>query len=129
MKIKVLSSCCTTNLGGHNPNNKWSRNSTSSDWSVHGIEEVTSKNAYYDIETEFDLEKEVEYYLVYAVYTTGDSFGYDKHGSIEYIGIYKDSRIADENCARNQNHYKNQSDHSYTGEKTYQLKILLNNGG
>ena len=29
------------------------------------------------------------YYLLYAIITTGDSFGYDKFGNFEIIGLYK----------------------------------------
>jgi hypothetical protein len=48
---------------------------------------------------EGEYEPNRPYYLVYAIYDTGDSFGRDE-GRIEYIGLYSDLEVAHENERR-----------------------------
>lgn len=65
---------------------------TSSTWSIHGLK--FDKGGYRDIDIPFDVVEGEEYYLLYAVYSTGCSFGHDQHGQIEFIDLYKSKEKA-----------------------------------
>lgn len=57
----------------HDPEDRWSGEETCTDTSVWGFE-VTSEDKYWDGIAKFDLEYDKDYFLVYAIYSTGDSF-------------------------------------------------------
>lgn len=75
------------------PEDDWDRGDTAADISIHG--EVA--DGYHDIDAPFDVEPEVVYYLVWANYNTGDSFGSD-HNRVEFIDLFKTKELA-EDCA------------------------------
>ena len=65
-------------------------------WSIDGLELVPETEAY-DVMTLAPIKNGEEYYLLYAVYSTGDSFGWDRDDSIEFFGIYTNKELAEEN--------------------------------
>jgi len=77
---------------------RWDRDDTSSDWDVLGIQLVPEEGVG-DLYVNFPIEINKTYWLVYAVYNTGDSFGRDENGALEEIEIYKDETMALD-CAR-----------------------------
>lgn len=92
-KIYIQNDSWTENLGGYDPDDEWTRDSTSTDHNVKGIEIVTSKNGYGHLEAHYDVAEKGYGYLLYVVYSTGDTFGRDD-GQIEYIGLYDDETLA-----------------------------------
>jgi hypothetical protein len=66
------------------PDDSWSRASTAADYNIEGIQ-LTDK--YGDFIIDFDLKPGVYYYLVYADYGTGDSFGHDNN-QLEYVDLF-----------------------------------------
>jgi hypothetical protein len=85
------------------PEDEWSRESTATDHSIESIEVTRGKNSYYDLAVPFEVDPSREYYLLYAIYSTGDSFGTDA-GQIEYVGLYEDKNVAYENQRRIEQH-------------------------
>ena len=71
------------------------RGTTSTSHYVHGFNVVDDKT-YNDLYASFEPKPETDYYLLYAIYSTGDSFGHDDGHCIEYFGLYeeKDLEIA-----------------------------------
>lgn len=69
-----------------NPDDEWSRDSTTSSHSVDGI---SLASEYPDVTACFPVKDGDTIYLLYAVYSTGDSFGHDENSSIAYIDVFK----------------------------------------
>ena len=80
-----------SDIGGYDPDDKWSRESTSTENTIRGIKLVKPKD-YWDVIADFDVTKE-DTWLLFAEYESGDSFGYDS-GNIEFIGLYNDFELA-----------------------------------
>lgn len=80
-------------------NDSWSRESTSTHWTVEGLKLAQNDN-YGTVAVAFKPVKGEIYHLLYAVYSTGDSFGHDEGRNFEAIGVYKDRKVAEENEKR-----------------------------
>lgn len=74
-----------------NPTDLWSRDSYRYDYQVTGV----SRSNAPDIVAFFKIEPNVDYFLVYAVYSTGDSFGTDE-GCVIWIDIRKTRKESEE---------------------------------
>lgn len=82
------------------------------------INGIALGESYGDIETAFDVHSNVPYYLLYAIYSTGDSFHYEE-GHVEFIDLYTQREVAEENMKRIEAHaelYKLCNSRNY-GEK------------
>ena len=73
------------------PNERWDADDTSSSYEILGL--VLSSNDCSFLSERVDIDFEVkagdQYYLLYAVYSTGSSFGKAEDGCIEFIDLYK----------------------------------------
>lgn len=79
------------------PSDRWDRDDT---YAWHIIREVRAvgEKDYYDLVVDFE-PKGTACYLLFVIYDTGDSFGVDQ-GQIEFIGLYRDRKVAEENKSR-----------------------------
>jgi hypothetical protein len=93
MYIKVIDDTYTKVTRPHDPEDQWSGEDTYTSHSIEGIE-IVKKNEYYDLETEFKILPNKDYYLLYAIYSTGDSFSHHE-GKIDYIYLYKTASKAE----------------------------------
>jgi hypothetical protein len=87
------------------PNDRWDRASTSTTWDIRGLKLIDKEGSHYfnyreTVDVNFEPEKGKIYHLLYAVYSTGDSFGHDDSACFEAIGVYQDRKIAEENEKR-----------------------------
>ncbi len=112
-------------LHGHDtskadPDDKWSRASTHTEHNITGFK-VRSEIQYGDVMVPYEPEIDVDYYLLYVVYSTGDSFGHDSGNSVEYIGLYtkEELHIAKENQQRIETHNR--------GKRETKLQLLMPN--
>lgn len=112
---KLYSIDVEDDLYGHDtseadPNDEWSRASTHTDHNITGFK-VHPETQYGDVMVPYVPERGVDYYLLYVVYSTGDSFGHDSGSSVEYIGLYTadELHVAKENERRIEAH--NSGDH------------------
>jgi hypothetical protein len=81
----------------------WDRGNTSTSWSVSGLRllEDGDRGGYREsTQVAFKPEKGKIYHLLYAVYSTGDSFGHDEGHYLEVIGVYKNRKVAEGNEKR-----------------------------
>ncbi len=101
------------------PDDKWSRASTHTDHNIQGFN-VFSERHFGDVMVPYEPEKGMNYYLLYVVYSTGDSFGSDSGDSVEYIGLYTEEEldVAKENERRIEEQNRNQKS---------KLKLLVPN--
>jgi hypothetical protein len=80
------------------PEDEWDRANTHTDHSVEGIKVVDDNS--FDVIGAFEIDPANPgvVYLVYAIYSTGDSFGHDSGYGIEFISVFKTQDKADK-CA------------------------------
>lgn len=76
---------------------QWDRGDTETDWEVSGVEIVDSEKDHYDVMADFKVKPGDRIWLVYAIYSTGDSFGNDRGSSIEFFTAHKNEEIASDN--------------------------------
>jgi hypothetical protein len=99
--IKILDRCYTTCEREADPDDRWSREETSS---THDIVGFCVADKYGDLEVDFVPNEDDTYYLLAVTYSTGDSF--NRHdGAIEFVHLYKDENVAYENMRRIQKHH------------------------
>lgn len=91
-KIHVYGTKTKISTGGYDPEDTWSRNSTSTTWSIDGCGEVVPNRfeSFDDIET--GLRGTL--YAVYVIYSSGDSFGHDERAYFELIWVYDNAASA-----------------------------------
>ena len=70
------------------PDDKYDRANTDTDRSIHGFK-VVNEDTYSDFPVDFLPEYGIPYLLLYAVWSTGDSFGHDSRSHIEYYGLFR----------------------------------------
>ena len=81
---------------GRDYDDKWDRDDTYVEHSIKGFR-IAKKTDYRDLVASFVPKKNTPYYLLYAVYDTGDSFGRDD-GKIEFFDLYDNLEAADASC-------------------------------
>src|SRR5210317_84780 len=89
------------------PDDEWDRDDTYTDHNIEGFRAAPEEDSkYFDLVVPYEPEFDKEYYLLYAVYSTGDSFGHDDGSGIEYIGLYTENEldVARENLDRVKKH-------------------------
>lgn len=86
------------------------RGTTNTSWYVRGLVLIDDNDpnrryvGYHEsTPVAFEPERGQVYHLLYAVYSTGDSFGTDYGRCFEVIGVYKDREVAEENLKRLEN--------------------------
>jgi len=94
--FKVLYDTYTYSVGGYDPDDKWSRDSTEGNVTVKGIEEVDEKEYSELVLSDGPLDN---VYLLWCEYTTGDSFGRDG-GQFEAVMLHRNIEAARENARR-----------------------------
>jgi hypothetical protein len=96
--IRIIDKVYTTTIRECDSEDCWDRDDTSMDHDIIGFV-VKEEKDYGDISVNFDPKYDKEYYLLSVIYDTGDSFGRDE-GQIEFIDLYENLAIAEENSRR-----------------------------
>ena len=103
MKIKVINKSYTEITRHRDLDEQWDGDDTYTSHDIRGIYKL-NKNEYCDLDSEFELEKNKNYYLVYGIYSTGNSFCH-QDGVIKFVQLYLTKNKA-EKCAKAlQDHY------------------------
>lgn len=102
-KIEIIDESYTMVTRHGDPNDEWDGDDTETSHHITGFRVL--KNGYSDLEVDFKLTPGKPYYLLYAIYSTGDSFHHEE-GKIEYIGLYKSLKDAEVNQKLIEKHYK-----------------------
>ena len=95
------------------PDDRWDADDTYTSHSIRGFKVV---KGYYDLAVGFEPSYDKTYFLLYATYSTGDSFSHHE-GEIEFVDLYEDENVAYENLRRLQQL-----------EAGYSAKLLHENG-
>lgn len=119
MKFSVINDAEVIITRPHDPEDQWSGEDTITYNNIRGICLVPngSKYYYYELNSEFDLVSGKDYYLVYGIYSTGDSFSHHE-GAIEYIYLYKTKDKAEKCIKALQDHYNLWKDYWNLDPKT-----------
>ena len=97
-------------VGDYDPEDRWDRPDSETIYDVKGFvsrshpndgDSDMYRNTVNCLSVPFkpEIENGKVYFFVYAVYSTGDSFGYDRNGGIEELGLFE--RREDANRCRN----------------------------
>lgn len=93
--IEVLLDSYSEETTVPDPTDEWDRASTQTSWTIEGLRLVEAAG-YRVHEVPFKAEIGKRYFLVYAIYTTGDSFGCDDGRGFEILGIFDDRDLAEQ---------------------------------
>ncbi len=85
--VQVVSGKRETVTRAADTDDRWDRDDTHTEWDVRGIK-VTSELEYFDVIAPFDVNDQSWYWLVYAIYSTGDSFGHDADACMEVVDLF-----------------------------------------
>ena len=77
-----------------NPDDQWDRDDTRSEHTMQFIS-IAREGSWNTISYPGEVKPGDKVYLLFAVYSTGDSFGHDEDRSVELISVHKDL-----NCAK-----------------------------
>jgi hypothetical protein len=75
---------------------EWDRDDTHTSWVVYGL----AFSEYGDLHVSGPVQSGDGFHVIYAIYSTGDSFGHDSCGQIEAIMAHRNRDIAEENARR-----------------------------
>lgn len=76
-----------------NPDDNWDRGDSSTEWDVTGLK-LGNKDHHRALPVDDDIEIGQTLYAVYAIYSTGDPFGYDEGACLELVSLHKIEEIA-----------------------------------
>jgi hypothetical protein len=80
------------NVGGYNPEDEWSRDSSRTHWGIRGVSDVFP--ARYSSFASLETNHTGTLYALYAIHSTGDSFGHDECSQFDIIWIFNDKEKA-----------------------------------
>ena len=123
--IEIVDHETSRNLGGDRYDDEWSRDSYDTAHDIAGFKcAAESENKYYDLTVPYYPEDDTAYYVLYAVWTTGDSFGTDPGRGIEFIGFYKEDQLD----VANENMRKIESDDFNSKSESFSIKLKTPDG-
>ena len=76
-----------------NPDDQWDRDDTRSEHTMQFIS-IAREGSWNTISYPGEVKPGDKVYLLFAVYSTGDSFGHDEDRSVELISVHKDLNYA-----------------------------------
>lgn len=85
--IKIIDDEYTQITREADRNDEWGADDTATSHHIRGFK-VTEAKQYWDLIVGYDVKPEVAYYLVYVLYSTGDSFSHHT-GRITFIDMYQ----------------------------------------
>lgn len=91
-------------------------------YTSHDIESIyeVGEKAYFDLTVNFDIVEGETYYLLYGIYSTGDSFN-NHEGCIQFVDLYQTEEFAEANKEILEKH-------NAAKDGSYTAKLLLENG-
>lgn len=90
--VRVYGNKYVANLGGSDPEDRWSRDSTETSWDVYGAGKTVPSG--YRVFDSMCTRLRGKLYAVYAIWSTGDSFGSDSCAEFEIVWIYDNEKQA-----------------------------------
>lgn len=111
MGLKVVYDSYSKVTRKRDTSQEYSGEDTTTSWSIGGL---VLTDDYPDLVPSFPVKADDDVYLVYLVYSSGDSFSHNEDGRISFIDVYKTRDKADfaASCIREHNSwYKDMHEH------------------
>lgn len=102
------------------PEDSWDREDLSTSWTI-GLNISASDNNFPDIVSSFKLDLNKNYYVVYIIHNTGDSFHHHSGYQCQFIDIFIDQDSANNLKTAIINHNKDYNNRKDLGENSYSL--------
>lgn len=102
--VKVIDNTHSEVTREGDPNDRWDRDDTYTYHHIKGIR-LLDEGEYYDFITTFEVDPQKVYFLLYGIYSTGNSFGHDE-GEIQFVDLYETMEMAQKNLKRIEEHHK-----------------------
>jgi hypothetical protein len=87
------------------PDDEWDRGDSYTQWNVTGLK-LDTKDSRRALPVDEDVEVGQTLYAVYAIYSTGDTFGHDEGACIELVSLHKTEEITLRNVIAIETGYK-----------------------
>lgn len=107
--LKVISLSHNERTRDPNPKDDWDRGDTITSYTLENV--LMGESTWYDLLYDGELSLGDAVHIVYAIYSTGDSFGHDTDGMIEFItahrnlNVAKHNKVVAESCNNDNNDY------------------------
>ena len=127
MKITVVDNSYSQITRERDPSDRWDADDTATYHNIEGIR-ISDKKGFFDLQTTFPVVKGQYYYLVYGIYSTGNSFSHHE-GNIEYVDLYFYECLAIRCRTLLEWHYdRAKEDHSLKAEDRFSVEIPTGTG-
>ena len=127
MKINIKNDRREIIERARDPEEEYDGDDTFTNHEITGVEEVQGKG-YYELQTDFDLKRNKDYYLICAFYDTGDSFSRQEN-RVSYLDVFSDPEKAKALVAKIKKDYEQYLKHKNTDrEKQKGLKYTTQGG-
>lgn len=120
-RVRVNNESYTEVTRERDPDDRWSGEDTYTSNSIDSIRVVGEKD-YHDLTVGFEVEEGKDYFLLYGIYSTGDSYSHQE-GCICYVDLYQDREFAEANRKILADHY-----HIKEGKNEWTAELLLEDG-
>lgn len=90
---------------------EWDRGDTYTSWTLEGCS-IKEEGEYFDVIAPFEVKSGDRVIVVYAIYSTGDSFGRAEGACKEVIDVFKDINKASDCVRAVEKTYKSWDDHT-----------------
>ena len=94
--LKLEYSSHTEETSTPDPNDAWDRASTSTDHTVHGLR-LFKTDQYQALPCPDKFKSGDKLFCLWAIYSTGDSFGHAEGSGLEFISYHKTRELAEKN--------------------------------
>lgn len=119
--IRIVDITQTVITRPRDPDDKWDGDDTYTSHHIQGFLPVKGEKEFRDLDIPFKVSKDKTYYLLYVIYSTGDSFHHEE-GCIEFIDLYQTKDKAEIAAKAIEKHYEKNKEYNI-GKDRYSLPL------
>jgi len=113
-----------------NEDDDWDRGDIHVNWTIPDVFRLTKERDYYSEPVSFEPQKGETYYMVYAIWSTGDSFGSYSQSDCESFGLYQtrkeaEDRVKELSAPREENKYRHPWDGYFESLDKIDIKEVI----
>lgn len=122
--IEIINISYTEVTRERNPEDEWDADDTCTSNNIEGFRIIKPNSRWKSVDLTVDFEPKVDktYYLVYVIYSTGDSFSHHE-GCVDYIFLYENLEFAEATKKMIEDAYKKKDK-----EESYSVEIFNDKG-
>ncbi len=96
--LELLRTSHSVDTSEADPNDSWDRPNTYTTHRVEGLR-LCDKDGYGCLPVDDDIKSGDTLWVLYAIYSTGDSFGHDEGGQFEWLSWHRTEELAQKNLS------------------------------